>query len=71
MIGGDLKVISNAASTSIFNNVVIKDLVDQSNSGDTEVFGNVVGEHLQCQGNASITGNLNTAQQKQGQCALF
>jgi dienelactone hydrolase len=71
VIGGNLQVQGNTASTIIFDNAVVGNLQDQSNTAGTQVFGNQVGNDLQCGNNSSITGGGNTAKQKQGQCANF
>jgi dienelactone hydrolase len=71
VIGGNLQVQGNTASTIIFGNAVTGNLQDQNNTAGTQVLGNQVGKNLQCQNNSSITGGGNTAKQKQGQCANF
>ena len=71
VIGGNLQVQSNTASTVIYGNSVNGNLQDQSNSAATQVSDNQVGGALQCQSNSSITGSGNTAKQKQGQCTGY
>jgi hypothetical protein len=68
VIGGNLQVQSNTASTVIFGNVVGGDLHDQNNAA-TQVFSNQVGGNLQCQNNSNISGSGNAAKLKQGQCS--
>jgi hypothetical protein len=67
----DLAVFSNSSSTSIFGNVVSGNLNAYNNSGATALFSNSVALTLQCSANSSITGGMNSAAQKQGQCASF
>lgn len=67
---GNLQVLNNSASTSIFGNTVSGNL-DVDNNVSTQVFNNTVIKNLQCENNSSITGDMNTAQQKQGQCVNF
>ena len=71
VIGGDLQVQNNSASTQIYNDAVAGNLQIQNNKVSTQVFGNSVTNNLQCQNNKSITGRGNTAKQKQGQCSNF
>lgn len=70
-VGGDLQVHNNTAAASIFNNTVTGNLAVQINTAPVMVFSNKVTNSLQCGGNTTITGNGNSAQQKQGQCATF
>lgn len=67
----DFLVFSNSNSTSIVGNFVTGNLNAYDNSGSTAVFGNNVAQTLQCTANSSITGGMNSAAQKQGQCAPF
>jgi hypothetical protein len=46
-------------------------LDDHNNSGPTEIFKNLVKGVLLCNQNVAITGGLDTAKQKQGQCASY
>lgn len=71
VIVGNLQVQNNTAATSIYNNTVSRNLLDHDNAGATQVFGNTVTQNLLCANNSSISGGMNTAQQKQGQCAAF
>jgi len=70
-IGGDLDVHNNSASTIVDYNVITGSLTNHNNDGPTEVIGNVVQSTLNCRQDVSITGSLNFAGQKQGQCANF
>jgi len=71
IVGGDLSVQSNTASTAVDSNSVGGNLTDQNNTGASQVFSNAVTKNLQCNGDSSITGGGNTASSKQGQCAKF
>jgi hypothetical protein len=71
-VGGNLQVNGNSDSVVISGNTVGGNLQVQNNSGpSTQVSGNEVGKNLQCEDNASISGDGNSAQNKQGQCASF
>jgi len=70
-IGGTLDLHNNSAPTSAAGNTVAGDLQDHNNSGPTQVFNNLIQGVLSCNQNSSITGGLDTASQKQGQCAGF
>jgi predicted outer membrane repeat protein len=71
IIGGNLDVHNNGAATRVDGNRVTGDLHDHNNRGPTELFQNVVTGALECSRNAAITGGLDIAAQKQGQCANF
>jgi hypothetical protein len=70
-IGGTLDVHNNSASTTADGNTVSGDLQDHDNSGPSEVFKNLIKGNLDCHQNSSITGGLDSAKQKQAQCASF
>jgi lysophospholipase L1-like esterase len=70
-IGGDLQVGNNTAAAGIVGNIVGGNLQVQNDAGATVVSSNNVVKNLQCSGNVAISGNGNTATQKQGQCAAF
>lgn len=70
-IGGNLDVHNNGGPTAIFFNSVAGDATDHNNTGPTQVYLNDVGGNLDCHSNSVITGGMNTAQQKQGQCSGF
>jgi hypothetical protein len=67
----NMEVHNNGAATSLVGYTVSGQLHDHNISGPTQVFNNVLVKALQCESNASIIGSGNTAQSKQGQCALF
>jgi hypothetical protein len=71
IIGRDLHVRHNSATTSIYNNTVTGNLHDDDNTGSTHVFTNIIKHNLQCENNTSITGGDNTAERKEGQCSAF
>lgn len=66
VIGGNLQVQNNTASTAIFNNMVGGNLQDQNNTASTSVVGNGVGGNLQVMNdttsaqvsNNTVTNNL-------------
>jgi lysophospholipase L1-like esterase len=70
-VGGDLQVNNNTAVVGIFGNTVTGNLQVQNDTASTMVSDNTVAKDLQCGGNTTIIGGGNTAQQKQGQCAVF
>jgi hypothetical protein len=70
-VGGDLQVHNNFANVGVVGNTVLGNVQIQNNIGSTTVSSNHIGKNLQCSGNSTITGNGNTALQKQGQCAAF
>jgi len=70
-IGGTLDLHNNSAATSAAGNTITGDLQDHNNSGPTQVFNNLIQGVLSCNQNLTITGGLDTAKQKQGQCANF
>ena len=61
----------NSAATAAAGNTVAGDLQDHNNCGPTQVFNNLIQGVLSCNQNTSITGALDTAREKQGQCASF
>lgn len=71
VVVSNLEVHNNTGSTSIIGNVVDGNLHDHDNSGPTELFDNTVTQDLQCENNTAITGGMNSADQKQGQCVAF
>ena len=70
-IGGTLDLHNNSAATSAAGNTVTGDLQDHNNSGPSQVFNNLIQGVLSCNQNTSITGALDSAKQKEGQCATF
>ncbi len=70
-VSGNVQVENNTASTQANGNTVGGNLQIENNTVSTQVFSNAVKGNLQCENNASITGEGNTASQKQGQCSDF
>jgi hypothetical protein len=70
-IEGNMTVKENSAAISIVGNIVEQDLTVEANTVAVLVQGNSVSRQLMCQRNASISGRLNTAAKKEGQCAQF
>ena len=53
-------------SFSIFGNTTNGNLNLQDNTGAIQVFNNSVARDLRCEDNSSITGGMNTAEEKRG-----
>jgi predicted outer membrane repeat protein len=70
-VGGSMDVHNNSASTTVDGNTISGDFQDHNNTGPTEVFKNLIKGNLNCHQNTSITGGLDSAKQKEGQCASF
>jgi hypothetical protein len=70
-VGGNLIVQSDSGAVSITSVRVTGNLTVQGNTGTLQVLNNQVSKNLLCSGNTSITGQGNTANSKQGQCATF
>jgi len=74
-VNGNLTVMDNTSTILLNGNTVSQNLQVQNNTdaaaNSTQVLNNNVSGNLVCSGNASITGQGNTAQSKQGQCASF
>jgi hypothetical protein len=74
-VNGNLQVQDNTSTLLISGDTVGRNLQVQDNTdaaaNSTQVLNNKVSGNLLCSGNTSITGQGNTAQSKQGQCANF
>jgi hypothetical protein len=69
----NLQVMNNTAPIQLYNNTVGGNLQLMNNTSSVTVFTNTVKGNLQCSGNNTslISGGMNMASQKQGQCAGF
>ena len=68
MVGGDLQVQNDTASTTIYANTVGGNLTDQNNTASTVVSNNTVGNNLTAQNNTAGTTVDNNVVKKNLQC---
>jgi hypothetical protein len=71
LVAANLDVHNNSGSMAVDGNTVTGDLVDHNNNAPTEIFNNIVTGTLECRHNSKITGGLDFAKLKGGQCAVF
>ncbi len=71
VIKGNVQVQNNTAAFSIIGNLIGGNLQVQNNTVSGVVSLNNISGNLQCSQDTNLSGNGNTAKQKQGQCASY
>jgi len=70
-INGNLQINDNTGATQIYSNSVGGNVLLEGNRGSAQIYRNIIVNDLNCVNNSSISGGLNSAKEKQGQCANF